>query len=723
MATSKTQSKETQSNSGAKTFFIHNRNADVKVNGNSAGFRPLHFNWTVRDRKAGSTTIEPLLRAEPNLNIIQRCAIDPAVREELATYFISRKLRSVLKSQLKAARVKVGDRLFMTDELVKAIRTSVSTDAASSVVCEIVFPAIHALNMLADTREYTTRVRYPVAKVTAAALANDVAMEEIVRVARGLKITNTLKIGDTFFADGFCAAFAEAFVGVGGKIVETNELGSVVDDMIRGVRAHIDPLLTGLKGTVPAAWANHTAINDMATCFPFVMAALQSIPVGSSVSLRNEMSKLVEWAPAVLAALKSSQRYGFVSVSAIRADVGKTTITDLRGNPRCVVLHRSARPNAAAQALYAAPDDFVSHATTVFQSRSRIDQAIADAYAKPDLMGTDNAVGHFTTIMRELVDLGFVPPSLAYFFDVGSDNDISAFEMACMISRDVELDFSVLEASGSAKALFDQSSSVQSNWRFRVETDHKWAEAWAGMKLLGRFETGTYLTCDALEVLLMARDFAPTESMAARPQLVDKAAFHTSLIGFDIEKETVAIVDELKYSATIGPVGIHGSLAYNSIGSLQSPRNIRVVIPTFNQEIFDSVTNVYKEIESLVEYYQNPDNQVADATINPLVVRSIHSRLALFARDVAWAVAPDLRALIQDRIETDATMNLPADAGIAMRARLSQTHFRAYIDIVALNFFLSVQGLDKGVADLALSDSEVLAELLRLGSDRLARDL
>ena len=722
MATSKSSNVQTSA-SNAKTFFIQNRNADIKVNGNSAGFRPLHFNWTVRDRKAGSTTIEPLLRAEPNLNIIQRCAIDPAVREELATYFISRKLRGVIKTQMKSARVRVGDRLFMTDELVKAIRTSVSSDAASSVVCEIVFPAIHALGMLADTREYTTRVRYPVAKVTAAALANDVAMEEIVRVARGLKITNVLKIGDTFFADGFCSAFAEAFVSVGGKIVETNELGSVIDDMIRGVRAHIDPLLTGLKGTVPAAWANHTVINDLATCFPFVMAALQSIPVGSSVSVRNEMSKLIDWAPAVLAALKSSQRYGFISVSAIKADVGKRTIADLRGNPRCVVLHRSAKPNAAAQALYAAQDDFVSHATTVFQSRSRIDQAIAEAYGKPDLMSTDNAVAHFTSIIGELVDMGFVPPSLAYFFDVGSDNDISAFELACMISKEVELDFAVLEASSGAKVLFDPTTSVQPNWRFRVETDYKWAESWAGMKMLGRFETGTYLTCDSLEVLLMARDFNPTEAMAARPQLVDKAAFHTSLIGFDIDKETVAIIDELRYSATIGPVAIHGSLAYNSIGSLQSPKNIRVVIPTFNQEIFDAVTNVYKEIRALVSYYQDKNNQVTDQDINPLVVRSIHSRLALFARDLAWSIAPDLRALIQDRIETESTMNLPADAGLAMRARLSQSHFRAYIDIVALNFFLSVQGLDKGIADLALSDAEVLSELLRLGSDRLTRDL
>lgn len=692
------------------SFFAKFDNAPVLPE-DISNLRPLHFHTTIIDRLAGATFVERVWGPEANLRVVQQRAVDPQVRATCYNFFLARKLRVMMNAIIPVKSFKIGTRMFQVDTVYKELVAQVGDIDAAAVVAEIVFPVLHGLGMISDSRVYTTRVRFPIQPVTAAMIARDVMMEEIVRVARASSSRLNMAKDETFHTDGFASAFAEAFVPVGAKILETNELGAVIDDIVSGVRAHIDPELSGLNGSIPTSWSQNATVVELATCFPFIMAAL-AIPAGSSLRVKNELSQLTEWAPIVLASMKSSERFAIVGKEAFSYDISKKTLCDLRGLPRVFVMHRSAQPAAVAQALYVMSDAYIPTAHNLFESKTRLDQQIAAGYADVNTMGTDFAVHEFVRALNHLVEAGFSPNRLGYVFDVGSGYEISSYELVCLNASRVQANFKAIANSG--KPALDMSSPYQQDWVFFVETPYRDAPVGFTGKHMGR----EYMTNSVAEALLMSRDIDKKGSMAPRPQLIAKAAYGSAMINFDPASETVPVVNKLSYNATIGHVHIHGKIAINAIGSLAAPDSMTVVKPVFNADIMDAVSDIYNSFDEATSAYQQVGQRMSNTPADSRVLAYIQRIRAQLVQTLARSVSKSLRQQIADAIREQAVVSLSPQKALEMNAQLAQDHFSAYTDLVGLSFFLEAQGIDHHMVDDVFASQELMTEVLTNGSDR-----
>lgn len=691
-------------------FFAHFTDAPVLPD-DISNLRPLHFHTTVVDRLSGATFVERIWGPESNLRVVQQRAVDPAVREACYNFFLSRKLRVMMNNIISVKSFKIGAKMFQVDTVYKELVANTSNIDAAAVIAEIIFPVLHNIGMISDSRVYTTRVRFPIAPVTASLIARDVMMEEIVRVARASTARLNAAKDETFHTDGFACAFAEAFVPVGAKILETNELGAVIDDIVSGVRAHIDPELSGLTGSIPTSWSQNATVAELASCFPFVMAAL-AVPSGSSLRIKNELSQLLDWAPIVLASMKSSERYAIVGREAFAYDICKQALLDLRGLPRMFVMHRSAQPVAVAQAVYVMSDAFIADAHNIFESKTRLDQQIAAGYSNVSNMGTDHAVSELKRGLRHLIEAGFSPDRLGYVFDVGSGYEISSYELACLTASRVQANFKAIANSG--KPALDTSSPHQPFWVFYMNTPYRDAP----IALSGKFLGEEYMTNSVAEALLMSHDIMAKGSMNARPQLIAKAAYGSAMINFDAAHETVPVVNKVSYNATIGHVHIHGKLAINAIGSLAAPDSMTVVKPVFNSDIFDTVADVYASFDEAVDAYSKEAQRLSSTAVDARVLAYIQRIRAQLVQSIAQSVSISLRQQIADAIREQAVASLSPQKALEMNAQLAQAHFAAYTDLVGLAFFLEAQGVDHSFVDDVFSSQELMTEVLTNGSDR-----
>lgn len=626
-----------------KTTFDRPDENMTAVNTRADGLRQVSIHSTVTDRLAGASFIERIWGQETNLKVLQRVTVDPVVRDICQKYFLSRKLRRMMDSLIPVSKFKIPEKMFRTDEVFCKLSESVGHAEAATAVAEIVFPVLHKLGLIGDARTYTTRIVYPLVKVTSAQLAHDVMVEEVSRVAKNAHTNLQIRDGETYHRAAFAAAFAEAFVPVGAKLLETNELGSIIDDIVKGVRAHIDPELHGLRGAVPVSWSQNPVVVELATCFPFIMAAF-AIPHGSSVALKNEHARLQEWSPIVLAALKSSSRYAIINANAAVSELTKRTVVDLEGTPQAFVLHRSAKPVAAAQTVQAIEDDYLRSAINLHDSRSPIDVQIAGSYVAPANMSTDAAASALTAALTHLVEAGFQPKRMGYVYDVGCANDISLLETVCLISQRVDVNMDALATE--TPTLMNVVGGVHyENWVFYMPTQFKHLH-WSNTGVLLGDE---YATSSVAEAMLVANDFTAKSTMPARPQLIAKAGLDTALLNFSIDDETISVADRIAYKFTAGQLAVHGRLPINALQSLRTNDAVRVVRPVFNIDVFDCVSDIFSDIDAIVDAYKKEDQRSTSSPVNPRVLDHVNRYMVRIVQTMAEGVSPALRAELEDR--------------------------------------------------------------------------
>lgn len=667
---------------------------------------------TIQDRYAGTSVAEPVWREEASLNVIMNRCSQAGVREECAAFFLKRRTKGVLKSLTETRSITVGDVIFQPDSLFAAITKSVSVPGSAAVIMEVINSFLRRKGMMSNNGEITTEMSYPLKTVVVDSLSNDVAMQEVVRV---LNDTPTSRVGNgRYTSETFAAEVAEALVPVGRALLDINEMGVVMDDILRGVLANITQGFdNGLTGAVPASWRDHPVIVELASNYTFIRAAL-ALPRGSSITPVSEGWKLHQWAPIVLAALKSSRRYAIVGKTEVMRNITKRSLRDLQGNVRSFVMHRSAVPAAVAQCVYAFEDAALASAVTVIPMKERIDLAIAGAYGKAANLGTDFAAGRLYDFLNDAIEGGYDASSMGYILDVGAYGEASVHELVCLCSKEVLIDV------GVTGEIVDDASPISivddKAWWFTMATN----ERMLSRAVSGRFNGPEFITHNVHEALLAMGDFSAAGPMDARPQLISPIAFNTRMIGFDASEVLVEVGERFTYDVHVGSTRLTGSFRAHELGSMRSSVGTSIVRPRFNQQVFNAAFSVFETIEHELKKMRGQASDPAKSSMAMSLVEHLSRRRGVILLEMAQNISPAFRSEVHHGIARRSVTGLTAEEALAVTSRLSQRQFGAYADVAALLLFLSIQGIDIKFSEGLLGDELVIACFMERGSDREA---
>jgi len=665
-----------------------------------AGYREIVLNVynTIIDRYEGTAHTEAIWAEKANVRVVQNAANNITVRNDCAQFFLTRKVRKIIIDNIATHTVRPGDVMISKSDLWDSVVKSATDVNVANVLMEILVPYMNKVGVLSKNGDYSMRFQYPVGPVTVAAIASDVAAFEIVRVMENAKVVNIAdrKYSKEVFAD----EVADALFEIGRAFLDTNQLGNVIDDMVKGVRARIDLDGTGLTGLVDVSWRDNDVVATLANNWVFIEAALNLAP-GSSITPLNEGWKLDTNAPRILAAIKSSQRYAVVGKAEAIRNIGTRKVRNNRGIPLSVVLFRAAAPSAVGMSVYAYPDSVVGGAFTLTHTKERIGEVIAAAYGNSSALGTVNAAKRLHDMLTDAAQGGFTNFAAMYQIDIGGYAFIENRMVAALMSQRVAV---ALDADGSVVRDDREFFLTENNERqahikmwYTVPTTEK-DLSWG---LSGRFDGSSFLTSSVAEVYLAMDEVVPTSVIDEKPQLYTSAAFNTRVVNFD-SRTVRKINTRYSFNVEVNGTGVHGSFKPADLGSMKANPQVSLVVPTYNAQVFDAVAQTFTTMLDLCrrvgEAAANPDD-------NPEYTGGTH--LAAFlerrvARDVllyAQNLSPAFRAEIHRGVRARATMAMTMDQSIALRARLSQKSFGAYADVLALSLFIEMQGMGGSTVD------------------------
>lgn len=643
----------------------------------------VNVHSTIVDRYEGTSRTEAIWSDETNLRVLTNAASDSVVREECARFFLTRAIGPVLVDLIAVRTVRPTETVITKGKLFNAIGTKVSSNAAN-VIMELLVPYLTKVGILSTSGSYAIRVDYPFQPVTVEVMAHDVAMMEIVRVLEGIKVLN---IADKKYSkEVFAEMIGNDLYDIGRKFLDVNSIGSIVDDIVKGVRARIDTALDGFTGTIDASWRDSDVVSTLASNWTFVEAAL-SLPRGK-IGCTNEGWKLSQHGPSVLAAIKSSQRYAVVGKSEVSRDIGTRKIRNNRGVPVSVVLWRSAVPDAVGMPVYAYEDADLAGAFTLTLPKEHIGEVVASAYGNVNGLGTDSVAAMLASMLTDAIESGWGKSQLMYQIDLGAYQFVPQPTLVALLSErvTVELDDNgnVIRCASATSGGVDRIKM----W-YTVATNEK-DLSWG---LSGRFDGSTYLTCSEAEAFLVMNDLTPTGKVEAKPQLYTGAAFNSKIVNFD-EESLCPLERRFGFSVNVYNTKVHGSIRPGDLGTMKVNKLISLVVPTYNRAVFDAVSEAFDTMRDIAK--QMAATTVADdpeynggVALAEMLARGIARKLLHYSRNIS----PAFRSEIHRGMVSKSLSEMTMDQSIQMRARLAQKAFGAYADVYALSTFMKMQGI------------------------------
>lgn len=712
--------KKAKSNSNSMILSLRKDTETAPTEGTRLQATILH---NIVDRWEGTSMTYPVWGDTPSAQYITERLTDESVRDRVADFFIRREIGSVLISLIPVRTLMPKEHHLTKSQLFDGIaaRPEMSADAAG-VILELVLPALMSCGIVSRNFKYSVHSRYGFRRVTVEDLKLDVAMYQVVQAAQAAKLTGvdenakqTVRV--------FAEVVAEAFRPVGLTLLEVNDLSRVLDDIVRGVRAHLDPLSEGgsLVGDVPSDWRNHRVVAELAQNLVFVRSAL-ALPPGHSLSLSCESWKLEKWAPVVLAAIKSSARYGWVGKAEALRHYSLSKIRDGKGKILSCVLARSVKAQPIAQAVFAIEDSMSSGAYEINATKDRIADAVQAAYGKADF-ATDTGASAIISILTDLVESGWTAAKPVYVVDASGDGT-NATDIAILLASTlyVRLDANGVELDEVSAALADTSPNPDEwvrvwnpRWWYVVPTRELNMDVWSGSHMGDRV-----VTSDPAEALLAAAEFVAVEPYPARPQVLGADAFNARVVNFDADI-VQSVNQRFKFDVNVNGVTLKGALRATDCASLRSSPRTSLVQPHFNAEVVAGLASAYEMVgQILVDLEASTEDSwltsVPDAQFFAFARRRLSREMLRLAQQLSPAFRSEIHSTVVER--TIATAGLTVDEAVVMRARLNQKTFAAYVDVLALFFFLHLQNFDAERWQKLVVDEELVRTCMEFGSDR-----
>jgi len=673
------------------------------------------------DRWEGMSTTEPVWGKEPNAVFVTEALSDAAVRAEVASFFVSRGMVKVLTDMIPVNMVKPNETAFTKPQLARGLQNSGMSAKALAVTVELVLPTLINIGLVSDNIKYSRQMRYGFDRVTVTDIRLDVAMFQVVQAVKAVSISgidSSNRVSTTVFAE----AVAEAMRGIGLALFEIIDLSKVVDDLVRGVRAHLDPALTvgELVGSVPNDWMNNRVVVELAQNLVFVRAAL-ALPNGYAITPESDSWKLEKWAPVVLAAIKSSARYAWVGKAESLRHHSLRKIRDVKGRVVSAVLSRRAEVQPVAQAVLAIPDSTLEGSYNITATKDRIAEVVQSAYGSATF-STEIGADLIASSLTDGVQMGWRGANAGYMIDAegsgGGINDVAVL-LADRLYVPVDAAGAVIPAHLRVLAQSDEGlpeKLYEPQWWFAIRTKEASLDVWSGQHL------GTEIvTADPVEVLMAAEEFQAADALPVRPQMLSAAAFNTRVVDFD--ERTIRKVDQrYSFAVSIMNVDIRGSFRAIDFSSLRSGIHTSLVLPHFNEGVILGLQNAFSATNVLLDRMKDSDEDqwMNDMRPNDAFFSFIRNRLARELLRLSQKLSPAFRkevhtTMIERALATEGATGSEANV---LRAQLAQKTFSAYADVIALHFFLFLQGIDMSVWKDIIESDEMVAVCMEMGSDR-----
>lgn len=678
---------------------------------------------TIIDRFEGTSHTEQIWGEKSNINVITAAAADPDIRDVCARFFINRSITRVLVGAIEPKTVRPGDVMISKSTMYNHLEKAPSlagNPIAVSVVMELIAPYLMKVGILSTGGHYSRRFSYSMEPVTVAAIARDIAMSEIVRVMDNAKVVN---ITDRKYSrEVFAEEVGDAMYDIGRAFLDVNSLSTIVDDLVKGVRAHVDIDAVGLKGVVDTSWRDHDVVASLSTNWVFLEAAL-SLPPDSSLTPLNAGWKLDKYAPGILAAIKSSPRYAIVGKAEAVRNIGLRKIRDLRGRVVSSVVWRAANPDPVGMSVYAYADDVLPNAYTLTRSPERLGEVIAQTYDRPGDLGTTTAARMLVSTLTDAVQGGYERIALLYQIDLGGYAFVENRTLIALLAERITVYFD--ESGLITRDVTSQSRGDDGELRqdikmwFTIPTKEK-DLSW---NLSGRYDQSSYMTSSVGEAFLAMDEFEPSAAVDAKPQLYTTAAFNTRIVNFD-ERSVKSVNARFPFSVEVNGAPVHGSFKISDLGSMKANPNVAVVVPVFNHDVFNAVANTFTTMLMVArDLAKAADDSDANPTYTggPGLAAFLERRVARDVLSYAQKLAPSFRAEVHRGMMSRATMNLTGERSIALRARLAQRAFGAYADVLALSLFIAMQGMAESETSFwrRITQDDVMAQTyFEVESDR-----
>lgn len=683
---------------------------------------PVRVASTLVDNYAGTSITEIIWGSIPNLKYINDCfsADDKATRKETSKFFVSRAIAPVLRNMIPGTFFRPSETAFTKEEYFSALSRQVKSRYACGVIMDLTLPALISVGLISKTIDYSRQLEYGFKAVTLGAIKNDVMVFQATEVAKAAKLSVNGK--DRVSKSVFAESVAEAFYDIGIAIEGMTDMSDIVDDMVLGVRAHIDYTFTiePRAASVPVEWRQHRIVAELATNLVFVRAALQ-LPADGKGRLKCDSFKLEKYAPVVMSALKSSDRYAWVSKEVALSTFEITKVRSIEGKPVSAVIGRNVEVMPVGQAVMSVQDVAMEEAVSITATKDRIAEAIQLAYGKARFNLIDGTQMLADNI-REYVDAGWVGSKRVYMVDTRSGMTVS--DIAALLSDTlyvtieggkVKAEASVVSAAKAGVDVDESEVEWNPEWWYSIPTQEKSLRVW-----FGRHLGDQVFTSSADEVVLAGPEREARAMLPARQQLLSPQAFNTRLISFD-ESRLISVEKRFSFSVTVGGISMQGAFKATDFASLRSSEYTSMTKPFFNEEVISGLQSAYaycKDVDGVIDASGEDDWE--HGAIDKEVSKHIRNRYARTLLRTAQQLDPAFRHEVQQVMIERAVHkgDFKGSEADLYRSKLGQRSFMAYVDVVSLLFFLHVQGIAAEIWKEIASSAEMGRMCMDFGSDR-----
>lgn len=676
---------------------------------------PITVITNIIDRWEGLSQTFEIWGATPSVRYVTAVLSNDEDRQALAEFFISRRFATVFKSLNRTQSIKPNECLLVKTDVFAALNKFLSVPQAG-VALELILPLLLKLGSVSSTMRYSNHVRYGFKTVDTEDVRNDVATYQVLQAVKATTTSN-ISPNTKYSTAALAEELADAYRKIGLELYDVNDLAIVVGDMVKGVRANLDPSLSYgvLTGSVSADWRKSRVVDELSKNLVFIKAAM-ALPPGSSVDLACEGWKLEKWGPILLSALQSSERYGWVSKAESLRTYGLRKVRDVKGIVQKAVIFRSAKVQPVAQAVFALEEAELAGAFSINASRDRIADAVQSAYGSATF-NTSIGADLLVSVLGDAIEAGWIGGSKVEELSLGLDET----DVCCMLASRIHVtipslrDFTFVDAEDGQQP--DQPA-FSPKWTYTVATAEKTLTVPAG---LGEHRGDEVVSGDRNIILMAAAEFEPLDALVPKPQVFGPTAFNSIVVGFN-ESVLQSTTKKFRFDITINETSMRGSIRPAGFASMNTSDTTSLVTPHFNAQVITTLRDSFSTVNDLVGKLENSTpGQWTGSKPGDEFMTLMRRRIARALLALSQQLSPGFRNEVQNAV-IDRTLSgsavMSVDETERMRARLSQRAYAACSDVLALQFFLFIQGIDDGVwADIANTPG-MLRVYMEAGSDR-----
>lgn len=680
---------------------------------------------TLHDRFWGLSTSETVWGTQPNKRVVEESLASPEVRARVAEFFVSRELAPILNKMIGVRTIRPSETIFTKADVIQSITEAIEDPSAARVILEFLIPAMIKIGTVSSNIEYSSQVSYGFDRVTVDAIRQNVTTYNVIEAYNSIKLSldPKMSMSTTVFAE----TLSEALRPMGLAMLEMVDLSGVVDDIVSGIRAHLDPTYEagGVSGSVPNSWRTHSVVAELSTNLVFVREAL-SIPENSSISLLTDEWKLAQWAPVVLTAIKSSERFAMVSKSQALRNYQFMKVRDVRGVPLSTVVARDLHVQPVAQSVYALRDSVVEQAYNINATKDRIADVVQSAYGKATFSTIDGA-RLVADNLQDYVAQGWIGHRALYMVDV-SESAESRSDLAIFLSDYVYVEYvdgritlsqnveKLLEDNQDLEEPIDEKQLWDPKWHFFVPTKEVSFRPWSGQHL-----GEAVVTSDPAEVFLAAEERDDSDAVPVRPQLLSAAAFGSRLVGLNAENILVnSAASRYVFSVHAAGLEVSGSLKASDFASLRSSAYTCLVKPHFNEAVIQGLQGAYDLATSITTSARRKAEWSEQGRAPDEMFSLVQNRASRNLLSLAQQLSPAFRQEVHEMMIEKALIQNRKSSSEAdlFRSRLVQKTFGAVADLIALSFFLYLQGIDSESWDEMIKSPITQRICSEFGTDR-----